>query len=203
MSNKKALTVAALSPAPYNPRTISDDQLKALGRAMEAFGDLSGIVFNRGTGNLVCGHQRTKHLPADLPVVITERFRKPNAQNTTALGFVEYGGERWAYREVDVDAATEKAMNVAANKHGGAFDFEKLGGIFDDLHAAGLDATLTGFVDEEIGRFGERGAESDGAGATLGDFQYQVVVSCAGEHQQAEICEELEKRGLKCRMLTL
>ena len=63
-----------LSPASYNPRKISPEQLKALGDALKVFGDLGGIVRNRKTGNLVGGHQRVKSLDPAWPIkAISER----------------------------------------------------------------------------------------------------------------------------------
>lgn len=56
------MNVADLMPSSYNPRTITDEKLMMLGKAMQEFGDLSGIVFNIRTGQLIGGHQRIKHL---------------------------------------------------------------------------------------------------------------------------------------------
>src|SRR5690606_37007684 len=61
-------------------------------------------------------------------------------------------GERWAYREVDVDEQREAAMNVAANKGGmlAEFDVPKLADLLSTLDAEGYDATLTGFDAQEL-----------------------------------------------------
>lgn len=140
-------TVADLSPAPYNPRIITEQKLQALNDAMNRFGDLSGVVFNRRTGRLIGGHQRTKHLPPDARIQITYDFGTPNDQGTVRGGFIEYGGERWTYREVDVNETTERAMNIAANKHGGEFDLEALSGVIQELNGE-ISAELLGFQDE-------------------------------------------------------
>lgn len=52
------MKVKNLKANPENPRTITDAKLLQLKRSMERFGDLSGIVFNRRSGNLGGGHQR-------------------------------------------------------------------------------------------------------------------------------------------------
>src|SRR5690606_5578746 len=128
------------------------DRLATLGRLMREHGDLSGIVFNRRTGRLIGGHQRKQHLPPDAEVHVTERLTKPNAQGTVAVGYVVADGERWAYREVDVDEQREAAMNVAANKGGmlAEFDVPKLADLLSTLDAEGYDATLTGFDAQEL-----------------------------------------------------
>jgi DNA modification methylase len=50
--------ISDLKPAPYNPRSMDPESRAALERSIREFGDLSGIVFNFETGNLITGHQR-------------------------------------------------------------------------------------------------------------------------------------------------
>ena len=61
-SKPEPTSIPDLKPAPYNPREITADALKRLQRSVEEFGDISGIVWNRQTGNMVSGHQRLKAL---------------------------------------------------------------------------------------------------------------------------------------------
>ena len=42
--------------APYNPRTISDHDLVALGRSMSEFGVVEPMVVNKRTGRIIGGH---------------------------------------------------------------------------------------------------------------------------------------------------
>lgn len=51
-------TIHDLKPAPYNPRTITTENARALATSLREFGDISGIVWNARTGHLVAGHQR-------------------------------------------------------------------------------------------------------------------------------------------------
>ena len=46
--------------AGYNPRTISDHDLAALGRSMTSFGVVEPVVVNARTDRIVGGHQRVK-----------------------------------------------------------------------------------------------------------------------------------------------
>ena len=140
-----------LKPADYNPRTITDEQLERLKKSLQEFGDLSGIVFNRRTGNLVGGHQRLKCLPPDAKIEKKDLKAKTKT-GTIAQGFIIFdGGEKHTYREVDWDEATEKTANIAANKHGGEWDDDKLGELLKELsEMPGFDLELTGFDDEEF-----------------------------------------------------
>ena len=144
--------VGDLTPAPYNPRRISGVQLASLRKAMERFGDLSGIVFNRRTGHLIGGHQRVKHLPIDAQITITERLDEPNEVRTTARGLVRLGDEQWTYREVDADEQWEKEANIAANQHGGTFDDLALEGLLLELQAVEADLPRLGFTRTQLAR---------------------------------------------------
>lgn len=141
------IPVSKINPAKYNPRKITDSQLKALKRAMEEFGDLSGIVVNMRTGNLIGGHQRLKNFDPAWQIC-----KRPESDNvgTVAAGYIETPWGRWAYREVDWEDAKEKAANLAANKIGGEFDLPKLRDLLADIQASDIDAALTGFDQAEI-----------------------------------------------------
>jgi hypothetical protein len=99
---KKLRKLADLQAAPYNPRAIGQAAAGGLRRSLERFGDLSGITWNARSGHLVTGHQRVEQLMGAGAKLLGAALVLP-------------GGERFAVRVVDWDAATEKAANVAAN----------------------------------------------------------------------------------------
>lgn len=135
---------------PQNPRKISDEQLENLKKSLDAFGDLSGFVFNRRTNQLIGAHQRAAVSPKDAQVYIDRKFNEPTKVGTVAEGWIEIDGERHKYREVDVDEQREKAMNIAANKHGGEFDMPKLTEWLLELDAHNVDLNVVGFTDAEL-----------------------------------------------------
>lgn len=145
MSAKK--TVASLHPAPYNPRKISDEQLAILGKTLAEFGDLSGIVVNRTTGNLVGGHQRLKHLDPKWPIMADPVKDKTGG---VAVGHIVTPWGALAYREVEWSEQKEKAANIAANKAGGEFDIPKLKDLLIELDDGAFDLKLTGFTEPEL-----------------------------------------------------
>jgi hypothetical protein len=134
---------------PRNPRTITPEQLKMLADSLKRFGDLSGLVYNTQTGHLVGGHQRVKLL-GESPVTITERYKAPTPTGTLAEGYVTYEGERFVYRAVNWDTATEEAAMIAANKHGGDWDFPALSQLLVELDGSDFDLSLTGFSAAEL-----------------------------------------------------
>jgi len=139
--------IEEIKPAAYNPRKISDRQLKTLGESMETFGDLSGVVMNTRTGNLVGGHQRCKHFDPSWPITSEPHS---DSTGTVSLGFVETPTGRFSYREVDWDLKKEKAANISANKSGGYFDQALLKPILLEISDEPINLTLTGFAPEEL-----------------------------------------------------
>ncbi len=137
------MKVKDLSPAPYNPRKITDEKLKMLGKSMKEFGDLSGIVFNRQTGHIIGGHQRLKHLDPEWEI---------------KDGFIKTPFGDFVYREVDWPEKKEKAANIAANKHSGEWDYPALKDLIIDIDDGTQDLELVGFDADELNNlFGENG----------------------------------------------
>jgi len=100
---KELKTLSDLKAAEYNPRTISPSALKGLGYSLEEFGDLSGIVFNKKTGNLVCGHQRV--------TALQEKYGNAPIEDN----ILKANGHAFPIRIVDWPRDKEIAANIAAN----------------------------------------------------------------------------------------
>lgn len=102
------MKISDLKEAPYNPRDISEEALKGLSVSISEFGDLSGIVFNKRTGNLVAGHQRVKAIKdkyGDLGIV-TDEYGGTIQTNE---------GNTFSVRIVDWPIEKEKLANITAN----------------------------------------------------------------------------------------
>lgn len=134
------MKLSDLTPHPGNPRKIDSKKLEMLEKSLKEFGDLSGIIFNRSTGRLIGGHQRLKLLPRDAEIHKTDENH----------GFVLIEGDRFQYREVDWDETKERAANIAANQHGGEWDFPQLTDWIMDLDQHNIDMDLLGFDREEL-----------------------------------------------------
>jgi ParB-like chromosome segregation protein Spo0J len=122
--------ISELSPAKYNPRTISSDSLGRLTKSLSELGNLQPITWNAKTGNIVGGHQRLKCY--------------------LALGKDEV--EVWA---VWLDEVQEKAANIALNKLSGEFDMPKLKDILEEIDVGEIDVDITGFSLEDISKMME------------------------------------------------
>jgi len=157
--NIEKIKAGKLNPAPYNPRKDlkpGDPEYENLRRAIDEFGYVEPIVWNKRTGNIVGGHQRFKVL--------------------RDLGYAEV-----ECVVLDIDEMREKALNVALNKISGAWDETKLAELLGDLDASDFDVTLTGFDMDEIatlldlaGLPDELGLDNDKAGTKNRVAQWRV-----------------------------
>ena len=102
--------IKEINPAAYNPRYITEAEMMGLRESIKKFGLVDPLIVNVKTGTLVGGHQRLKAAESEgyksVPVI-----------------------------EVSLDAAEEKALNVALNSHTiqGKFDLEILPTILDEI----------------------------------------------------------------------
>lgn len=192
--------VSELSPAVYNPRKISKKQLEYLKKSMIEFGDLSGIVVNAQSGQVIGGHQRIKNLEPEWQI-----FSRPETDNTGTieLGYVETPWGRISYRLVDWPIEKEKAANLAANKHGGEWDMPKLNLVIEDLKEIDFDLSLTGFDPGEFKFSDDDLSDIYDVKKGLGGIKYQVVVECSGEYEQIDLIQQLEAKGYSCHPLIL
>jgi len=138
--------VSTLAVNPRNPNRMADEDKGRMAKSLAEFGDLSGIVFNRKTRQLIGGHQRTSVMQTG-QVVITERLSKPERDGTVARGYVEHLGARYQYREVDWPEARANAAMLAANRFGrvGEDDPGILKDVLLELDTGEFDIDLTGF----------------------------------------------------------
>ncbi len=164
-SKAKPRDLAELAPDPDNPRFISDEALMGLEASVADFGDLSGIVWNQRTGQLVTGHQRVSALKRAGATTWhylddkTERGLPPSV-------IIHPGtGERFPIRIVDWDEITQRKANLVANSRAIAGEYtaaalEQLKQLEDDarfsaLRLDELQAQLRHDLDAQAGGNGD------------------------------------------------
>jgi hypothetical protein len=112
----------------WNPRSITNEELKVLEESMNKFGYVVPIIWNERTGNIVGGHQRFKVLQGSL---------KPDDLIEVVV--------------VNLEDAQEKALNVALNKISGEWDEIKLSNLINQIKIEDLDLiNVTGFTQDEL-----------------------------------------------------
>ncbi len=116
-----------MNPYAKNPRRISDDQFKDLEQWLRELGDLSGIVHDLNSDQIIGGNQRSRVFDVNkCQIEIVERYEAPDAQGTVAFGFVIWEGNKYTYRQVRWTAKQCEQANIVANKAGGDWDIDKL-----------------------------------------------------------------------------
>lgn len=152
------VSLDTLKADPKNPRLINKQDFENLKKTLRRFGDLSGVILNKQTGQLVGGHQRVQAFKAsgkNANIQVTQKFETPTPTGTVAMGYVVIDGEPFTYREVDWDLGTQRAANIAANRISGEFDKDLLAEVtyeLSQLENSDELLGLTGMYDDEISR---------------------------------------------------
>ncbi|MCU6603780.1 ParB N-terminal domain-containing protein [Peribacillus frigoritolerans] len=117
-----------LLPANYNPRLDlqpGDEEYERIKRSIQEFGYVEKIIWNKRTGHIVGGHQRTKVLK-------------------------DLGYDEVLVTVIDEPETREKMLNIALNKIGGDWDNSKLKDLLQELDDGSNDLDLTGFDESEL-----------------------------------------------------
>lgn len=139
------ITPDDLTKASYNPRIMSKKAKHGLRESMDSFNDISGITYNKNTGNIVGGHHRWDNIVSEhgLDHLVFIPIKKTDRQLicTKERKFTGY-----ILRVVDWDEMTEKAANITANSPSIEGEFTNdLQDILAELEI-GLDESLFGGV---------------------------------------------------------
>ena len=96
-----------------NPRRITPKQLEQLKANIQELGDLSGIVHDLNTDEIISGNQRSKVIDINkCEVVLTEKYDNPNPQGTVAWGYVVFEGQKLNYRQVRWDERQREKAGI-------------------------------------------------------------------------------------------
>lgn len=124
---------------------------------MNDLGDLSGIVIDVTSGEIVGGNQRNKIIGVDSNLAEIQwavEYDQPTEAGTLKLGYVtlQTTGEKFNIRLVQWDEKQCEIANLAANYAGGSTDYDKLlGGHFkrDNLAHVFSDKRLENMFDRK------------------------------------------------------
>jgi ParB-like chromosome segregation protein Spo0J len=117
-----------LKPTEYNPRVISEEELRKLEDSILEYGYIEPIVWNERTGNIVGGHQRYKIL------------RK-----------MYLGDKEVDVVVVNLSDSEEKALNIAFNKITGSWDEYALTNLLKEIGNESPELLEdTGFTEGEL-----------------------------------------------------
>lgn len=169
-----------LVPYANNARTHSPTQIDKIAASIREFGFTNPVLIRADRG-IIAGHGRVIAAfqlgLAEVPVIELAHLTPAQAR---------------AYILADNRLALDAGWDDDLVR------FELTG-----LRDAEFDLSLTGFSDAEIAKLLGSPAELSGK-AALGDgLQYQVVVDCENEADQAEVLRKIKEDGRSCRPLIL
>lgn len=133
----ETVPIGRLKAADYNPREMSPDERASLVRSITEFGFAEPVVARREDGLIVGGHQRVDALRE----LLKKKGRKKAAIDKFEVPVVWVDG---------LDDQRAKAMNLALNRIGGEWEYDKLRSVLEDLGTDKLLTEATGFGVSEI-----------------------------------------------------
>lgn len=183
------IAVAKLKPWLGNPRKRDRAKDKKLARTIKAEVKEAGpdgfgapVLARKANGELIAGHRRVR------AAIIAGMTHVP-------------------VRYLNVSAKQAHRMALADNRHAKDIedDDDLLADAIEDMDAEDLE--LAGYEDKEIedllgegdGDGLDEDDEDEGGSKLRSGLTYQVVVECKDEQEQAEVLEQLENDGRKCK----
>jgi DNA modification methylase len=116
-----------MKPYHKNPRQINRKQFDQLKENLAYLGDLSGIVHDLNSNEIIGGNQRSNVFDVNkCEIEIVHKYDYPDEQGTVAHGFIIWQGKRYTYRQVDWTPKQCEQANITANRLGGEWDFDEL-----------------------------------------------------------------------------
>ena len=189
--NLRRVPMTVLTPAAYNPRTMTEKARRGLSNSIASFGLVQPIIWNERSGNIVGGHQRYAEL------------KEQGVAETDVI-------------VVSLDESHEKALNITLNNEKIAGDFSE--SILEVLAEVESEIGLEGFVKLQLDSLeldlkkqflGDEPEALPDAKKPAKDLsnniqdKYEVIVECQDCFGQQAVYDQLNSMGLKCRLLTL
>lgn len=171
--NYQTLPTDKLVPYAKNARTHSKAQVEQIAESIKRFGFTNPVLVD-GDGGIIAGHGR---------VLAAKKLGIETVPTLTIDHLTD--DEKRAY----VLADNKLALN-------GGWDESMLAEELKALGAAQFDTSVIGFSADEIEKmFGEKMQESK---ETDG---YGLFILCPDEKSQQEIYDEMNKRGIECKIM--
>lgn len=133
---QSSMRLGDLHGADYNPREMSDVEMKKLVRSIREFGLVQPIVVRKGDGLIVGGHQRVSATRR----MLLEDGKTEAQVNDTRIPVIAVK---------DLDDQKAKVLNLALNKISGEWDYGKLSEVFTSFGSSEF-LEVSGFSNIEI-----------------------------------------------------
>ena len=172
--------IKKVKPAIYNPRTITEEELRRLTYNIEFYGIVDPIIINDVTGNIVGGHQRIKAVKSlgmkQIPAVF-----------------------------VQVEKHKEMALNIALNNPNmqGKFEMSMLRDVIEIINTGEFPMDVTGFDESELESIMTFEYEPDDIENIDGFGEsYNFIIKCEDESELEQIQALFKSTGQKIKAST-
>lgn len=172
---------ATLKPNPRNARTHSDEQIEKLARSIEHFGFINSVYIDKDLG-ILAGHGRVE-------AVLRHHRDKIKEVPTVDISHLT-AAQRRAYMLADNQIALQAG-----------WDSDILSSELAELAEAGFDVSVIGFDDSELDDM-IGGEALDEPPAPNDVTRHLVLVEFDSEAQCAAFFEEIQARGLTCKIMS-
>jgi len=125
-----------------NSKRTTAEEIQKLKESIELLGDISGIVYDVSTDEIICGNQRSSIIDINnRDITYVKEFKKPDKFGTLAYGHVEWEGQLYTFRKVKWNEEQRQLANLSANLMYSSYDFFELGRNFTEevMKESGFD----------------------------------------------------------------
>ena len=106
-----------------NAKKTTDVEIQKLKESIFELGDISGIVYDVNSDEIICGNQRSSIINInDCKVVPLKKFKKADKFGTLLYGYVDFHGKRFSFRKVEWNEAQRQKANLCANLMYSSYD---------------------------------------------------------------------------------
>lgn len=110
-----------------NSKKTDQGEIAKLKKSIELLGDISGIVHDIDTDEIICGNQRSKIIDINnCQIEIIKEYKKPDRFGTLIYGVVWWEGNGYTYRKVLWNSRQRQMANISSNLSFSNYDYFEL-----------------------------------------------------------------------------
>lgn len=110
-----------------NSKKTDQAEIAKLKKSIELLGDISGIVHDIETDEIICGNQRSKIIDINnCQIEIIKQYKKPDRFGTLIYGVVWWEGNGYTYRKVQWNSRQRQMANISSNLSFSNYDYFEL-----------------------------------------------------------------------------
>jgi ParB-like chromosome segregation protein Spo0J len=200
------LPLSALLPYARNSRTHDEAQVAQIAGSIREFGFTNPILISP-ENDIIAGHGRALAVGRLTMKQVLSGFKDENGERCLPIpGLPVTGGQVFVpcIRLGHLTETQRRAYVIADNRLAlnAGWDANMLSLELQELSIEGFDLTLLGMNDGELaGLLGLQPVEESPSPGVTPPTEFLLVLQCADEDQQRELFEEMQSRGIECKIM--